>query len=422
MIRDTSSQDTAIHPPAGRMSKRLVIGAVAAIALVILATWLFMGWRSSSHVANAARLRIAPVTQGTLVRDASVNGRVVAAVSPTLFAPAAVTVTLKVNAGDTVKRGQVLAQLESPDLEGAFKREQSTYEELEAEIARQEILARKQKLTAVRDADQAEIERASAARAFERIEKVGGLGVVAKNDFEKAQDALKSAEIRGKHAAEAAKLEGSDVELQLRTRRAQLQRQRLSLAEARRRVDELTLRSPLDGLVGSIAVADRSVVPANAPLMTLVDLTRLEVEIEIPENYVADLGLGMKAEVVAGDIKAVGKISAISPEVIKNQVLARVRFEGAQPRGLRQSQRVSARLLIDEKPNALVVPRGPWVEAQGGRFAYVVEDGYAVRRPVQLGATSVASVEIASGVKAGDRIVVAGSEDFDNADRVRINE
>jgi HlyD family secretion protein len=422
MIRDTSAQDTVLQRPGYRFPKAAAFGIAAAIALVILSFWLVAGWRSSSHVANAARLRIVPVTPGTLVRDASVNGRVVAAVSPTLFAPAAVTVTLKVDAGDRVKKGQVLAQLESPDLEGAFKREQSTFEELQAEIARQEILAQKQKLIAARDADQAEIERASAARAFERIEKVGGLGIVAKNDFEKAQDALKSAEIRGKHAAEAAKLESGDVELQLRTRRAQLQRQRLSLDEAGRRVDELTLRAPLDGLVGSIAVADRSVVPANAPLMTLVDLTRLEVEIEIPESYVADLGLGMRAEVVAGDIKAVGKISAISPEVVKNQVLARVRFEGAQPQGLRQSQRVSARLLIDEKPGALILPRGPFIEAHGGRFAYVVEDGYAVRRPIKLGATSVASVEIASGVKAGDRVVVAGSEDFDNADRVRINE
>ena len=422
MIRDTSGQDQPLAPAKHRLPKGAVIAIVAGAALVALSTWLFAGWRASSHVANADRLRIVPVTQGTLVRDASVNGRVVAAVSPTLFAPAPSTVTLKVHAGDTVKKGQVLAQLESPDLEGAFKREQSQFEELQAEIARQEILAQKQKLIAVRDADQAEIERAAAQRAFERIEKVGGLGIVAKNDFEKAQDALKSAEIRGKHAAEAARLEGSDVELQLRTRRAQLQRQKLALDEARRRVDELTLRAPMDGLVGSVAIADRSVVPANSPILTLVDLSRLEIEVEIPESYVADLGLGMKAEIVAGDVKAVGRISAISPEVIRNQVLARVRFDGAQPQGLRQSQRVSARLLIDEKPNVLVLPRGPWVDAQGGKFAYVMEDGTAVRRPVRLGATSVSAVEVASGLKAGDRVVVAGTEDFDNAERVKINE
>jgi HlyD family secretion protein len=362
------------------------------------------------------------VTVGAFVRDAGVNGRVVAAVSPTLYAPAAGTVALKVQAGDGVRKGDVLAQIESPELANALQRERSTTEELQAEIARQEIAAQKEKLAAIRDADQAEIERAAAQRQLERVERAGVVGVVAKNDFDKAKDAVKSAEIRGRHATEAARLETADVELQLKTRRAQLQRQRLALADAQRRVDELTLRAPMDGVVGSLAIADRTVVAANAPLMTLVDLSRLEVELEIPETYVADLGIGMKAEITAGDIKAMGTVTAISPEVVKNQVLARVRLEGAQPKGLRQSQRVSARLLIDEKPQALVLPRGPFVEQEGGHFAYVVEDGMAIRRPVTLGATSVSAVEVVGGLKPGDKVVIAGTEAFDNAPQVRIKE
>ena len=421
-IRDTSGQDHPISPARGRFPLRLAGGAVAAVACVFLAVWLASGWRSSAVAANASRLRIALVTQGTLVRDASVNGRVVAAVSPTLFAPAAATVSLKVSAGDTVKKGQVLAELESPELQSALRREQSTYEELRSEISRQEVLAQKAKLKAVSDADQAEIERAAAQRVYERIEKAGVVGVIARNDFEKARDNLKSAEIRGKHATEAAKLESSDIDLQLRSRKEQLARQKLALDEAKRRVDELHVRAPMDGLVGSLAVVDRTVVTANAPLMTLVDLTRLEVELEIPETYMQDLGLGMKSEIVAGDIKATGKLVAISPEVLRNQVLARVRFEGQQPAGLRQSQRVTARLLIDERPNVLVVPRGPFVEAHGGKYAYVMQDGFAVRKPIRLGGTSVSAVEIAEGVKAGDRVVIAGSEEFENAPQVKVNE
>ena len=422
MIADTSGQDRPIAPPRRRFPMRIAGIAAAALALVTVSAWLFSGWQSSAVAASASRLRIAPVTQGTLVRDAAVNGRVVAAVSPTLYAPAGATVSLKVNAGDTVKEGQVLATLESPELQSALRREQSAYEELKAEVSRQEVLAQKAKLAAAREADTAEIERAAAQRIFERIEKAGGLGVIPRNDFEKAQDNLKSAEIRGRHAIAAARLEGEDIDLQLRSRREQLARAKLSLDEARRRVDELSVRAPMAGLVGSLAVADRTVVPANTPLMTLVDLTRLEVEVEIPESYVHDLGLGMKSEIVAGDVKAVGKLVAISPEVIRNQVLARVRFEGAQPAGLRQSQRVSARLLIDERPNALMVPRGPFVEAHGGKYAYVVEDGFAVRKPIRLGGTSVGSVEIAEGVRAGDKVVIAGSEDFENAPRVKIND
>ena len=153
----------------------------------------------------------------------------------------------------------------------------------------------------------------------------------------------------------------------------------------------------------------------------MVDLSKLEVELEVPETYVADIGLGMSAEINVGTGTATGKLSALSPEVVKNQVLARVRFNGAQPAGLRQNQRITARLLIDEKPNTLMVQRGPFVESEGGRFAYVVRDGIAIRTPIKMGATSVSAVEILDGLKQGDKIVIAGSETFENAARVSIN-
>ena len=156
--------------------------------------------------------------------------------------------------------------------------------------------------------------------------------------------------------------------------------------------------------------------------MTVVDLSQLEVELEIPESYADDLGLGLSAEVSIGAIKATGKLSAISPEVVRNQVLARVRFDGKQPAGLRQNQRVSARILIEEKPNVVMLPRGPFVEDGGGRFAYVMDGDIAVRKPVQLGATSVNAVEVLSGLQPGERVVIAGTDSFDDAERVSIND
>lgn len=421
MIRDTSSQDAALAPvPAHTFRRRAILAGAATLAIAGAVT-LLSAWRNSEHAVSAARLRIAAVTRGTLVRDASVNGRIVAAVSPTLYATAQSTVTLKTNAGDTVKKGDVLAVLESPDLADALKREQSSYSQLEAEVARQQILAKKQKLLAQREADTAEIDRLSAQRTLERYESVGNVGIIAKIDYQKAKDALSSAQIRASHAAKAAGLEGEDVALALKTKVNELDRQRLSLANAQRRFDELTVRAPVDGFVGTLNVQNRSVVAANTPLMTLVDLSKLEVELEVPETYVADMGLGMTADIALGDAHASGKLSALSPEVVKNQVLARVRFDGVQPKGLRQNQRVSARLLIEEKPNVVLLPRGPFVENEGGRFAYVMQDGVAVRTPIRLGATSVSAVEILAGVKPGDQVVVAGTDAFANAARVSIN-
>lgn len=421
MIRDTSLQDALLTPPPAQKIKRRALLAGGAVALAALAVFLLSNWSASERSVSASRLRIAEVGRGTLVRDASVNGRVVAAVSPTLFSTAPAIVNLKVAAGDTVKKGDVLAVLESPDLSDALKREQSTYEQLKAEVARQQILSRKQKLLAQREAETAEIERLSAQRTLERYDSVGQVGIIAKIDYQKAKDALNSAQIRARHAAQAANLEGDDVELAIRTKTNEMERARLSMANAQRRVDELTVRAPVDGFIGTLNVQNRMVVAANAPLMTLVDLSRLEVELEVPETYVSDMGLGMSAEIALPSGTASGKLTALSPEVVKNQVLARVRFDGEQPKGLRQSQRVTARLLIEEKPNVLMVQRGPFVESEGGRFAYVVRDGTAVRTPVQLGATSVSAVEILSGLKPGDKIVVAGTDAFENAARVSLN-
>lgn len=421
MIRDTSHQDTVVTAPPGQKTKRRALLAGGALAFVAVSALLLKNWNDSEHSVSASRLRIAEVGRGTLVRDASVNGRVVAAVSPTLFSTAPATVNLKVAAGDTVKKGDVLAVLESPDLSDALKREQSTYEQLKAEVARQQILSRKQKLLAQREADVAEIERLSAQRTLERYESVAQVGVIAKIDYQKAKDALNSAGIRAKHATQAATLEGDDVALAIRTKTNEMERARLSMANAQRRVDELTVRAPVDGFIGTLNVQNRMVVAANAPLMTLVDLSRLEVELEVPETYVSDMGLGMTAEITLPSGTATGKLVALSPEVVKNQVLARVRFDGEQPKGLRQSQRVTARLLIEEKPNVLMLPRGPFVESEGGRFAYVVQDGIATRTPIQLGATSISAVEIVKGLKQGDKVVVAGTDTFENANRVSIN-
>ena len=421
MIKDTSGQDTVLAAPATGKRKPLLLaaGAVVIVAALVL---LLSGWLGSSRSVSVARLKIAEVSRGTLVRDALVNGRVVAAVSPTLYAPAAATVTLKIRAGDTVKKGDLLAVLDSPDLSNQLAREQSTLAQLESQVARQRILAEKARLVARRDADEAEVARIGAERILQRTEGGYKAGAIAEVEYLRAQDALKSAQIRARQAGAASGLEIKDVALETSTRVSELQRQRLVVADMQRRVDELNVRSPVDGVVGTLSVADRTVVAANTALMTVVDLSRLEVELEVPESYADDLGLGMTAEVNIGTARALGKLSALSPEVVRNQVLARVRFDGTQPPGLRQNQRLTARILIEEKPGVLLLPRGSFVENEGGRAAYVMEGDVAVRRPIQLGGTSVSAVEILSGLAPGDRVVVAGTDAFANAERVLVND
>ena len=88
----------------------------------------------------------------------------VAAVAPTLYAPAPGTVTFAVNAGDAVQKDQVLAELVSPELKNTLSREQASLESLEVEVARARIQNKQAQLTARRTADQAEVDRAAAQR------------------------------------------------------------------------------------------------------------------------------------------------------------------------------------------------------------------------------------------------------------------
>lgn len=421
MINDTSGQDVVRSPSDKPTFNRRWILLAGAALLACLLVYGIVGWMAGSKSIDGERLRIAIVTRGTLIRDASANGRIVAATSPTLYAPAAATVDLEVHAGDTVTKNQVLATLESPELSSSLASESATLEQLENEVARQRILAEKQRLLARRDADEATLALTAATRDRDRVQKACVTQAIARVDCLKADDAVDAATIRSHHAAADASLEGRNAGLELETKINELQRQRVVVAEIKRKVDGLQLRSPVNGVIGNIAVVERSLVPANAPLMTVVDLSRLEVELEVPESFADDIGIGMPVDVAIGNTSVRGEISAVSPEVVEHQVQARVRFAGGQPAGVRQNQRVTARIVIENKPNVLLVARGSFVDQSGGRFAYVVNNGIAQKHPIRIGDTSIESVEILDGLKAGDKVVVAGSENFGDAPRVRIN-
>ena len=115
-----------------------------------------------------------------------------------------------------------------------------------------------------------------------------------------------------------------------------------------------------------------------------------------------------------------GELVSIAPEITQHQVIGRVRFAEGQPTSVRQNQRVDVRILIEEKPDVLLLSRGPFVDTGGGRIAYVVEDGIAVRRQVQVGSTSLSAVEILSGLVEGDQVVISSIDEFRGAERVLI--
>ena len=421
-ISDTSSQDVILEPKSN-MKNLIIAGAL--VLILGLGAWFaaptISRWSQAQESVSAERLRTARVRQGDFVRDISVQGRVVAAVSPTLYATQSGTITFEVESGDSVKEGQALATIDSPELQNQLLQEQARLSSLQVELQRQHITARQQQLQSQKGEDSAAIALKAAQREMSRAETAFTQGAMTAVDYEKAQDDLQTAELLHKHSLLDTELDAERLEFELQTRQLSVEQQQLLVNDLRRQVGELIIASPVNGIVGNLAVDQKTNVTRNQPVLSVVDLTAFEVEVQISESYADDLAIGMQAEVRAGSQTFDSTLVAVSPEIISNQVTGRIRFNDDVPAGLRQNQRLTTRILLEEKFDVVMVQRGQFFDSGNGRIAYVVEDGIARRRSITTGATSLSNIEILQGLVPGETIVISSTDLFNSADAVLIN-
>lgn len=358
-----------------------------------------------------------------LIRDVSVEGKVVAAVSPTLYAPAAGTITLKVDAGASVVADQPLAHVDSPELASQLQQAQASLERSSVQLQRQRIESRQQALEKRKSADLADVALVAAKREKRRADEAHAVAVIAILDFEKAQDELRNAELAYAHAVADADLFDERLAFELRASELELQGQQLLVDELQRQVDDLAIKSPVSGIVGDLLVDQKAAVSRDMPVMAVVDLSQFEIEAQIPESYADDLGIGMRAEIMIGADRYAGQLVAVSPEIANNQVRGRIRFVGKMPTNIRQNQRLTTRILIEERPDVLTLQRGQFLESGAGRVAYVLDsDGVATRKSIVIGARSLSAVEILSGLEEGDRVVISSLDLFRGADSVLVTD
>jgi HlyD family secretion protein len=420
-FRDTSEQD---RPLAQKTSRRwpllLAGGAVAVAVLALLAGGRIRQALSAGTAVSASRLSMASVDIAPLTRDVAGEGRVVAAQSPTLYAPGAGTVTLAVQAGDPVKQGQVMARVDSPELTNRLAQERSNVDALRADLARAEVEAKQQTAALQSAFENARIDQQTAANDLARQTQAFEAGATARMQVERAQDALAKAKLALDQARDLRGLKTDSLALDVQAKKSALARQQLLVADLERQVAELAVRSPVDGQVGQLFIADRTNVARDAKLLSVIDLSALEVQMQVAESFARELQPGMPGEIAGNGQRWAGLVSSVSPEVVNGEVAARLRFDGKQPEQLRQNQRLSVRVLLDRRDKVLGVARGSFVDEGGGSYAYVVRNGFAEKVAVKLGARSLDRVEIVSGLAAGDRVVISGSDNFKGADRVLI--
>jgi HlyD family secretion protein len=422
MIPGTSAMDKPVERPKGLTPRIVAWGAAGAVLLIGLAVAFptVRRWARADRAVEGSRIRVGEVVRGDLERDISAQGRIVAALHPTLYSPAQGIVALQVKAGTEVKKGRLLARIDSPELTSRLQQERSTLLSLRSDFGRAQIAARQAEARNKQAIDVFTVRLAAARRALERAQALFDQGLLNRTDFERAQDDVQVAGLELKNGESTQQLERETLEFEVKNRTLLVERQESILGETQRKADELTMVAPFDGVVATIPVQDREAVAPNQAVMTVVNLDAFEVEFDIPENYAADVAHDTRAEVLYEGKTYPGRVTAISPEIKDSQVKGTVVFAGEPPPGLRQSQRVSTRLILEKKSGVLKLPRGPFLESGGGRHAYVVEGGMAVKREIVVGAVSVGEVEVVKGLTAGDKVVLSDTSVFEGAGTVLI--
>src|SRR5690242_3833935 len=219
-IRDTSAQDRIIEKHVSK--KKLAIFAGIGLAVLILLVWLVPGALrlfSAGSSVSASRLQIATVERGAFVRDIAADGRVVAAVSPTLYARANGAVVLQVHAGDKVKKNQVLAVIASPELTNKLAQEQNNEDAMQVAYEQAKIDANQQRAKLQEAYDNARIDEQSAARDLKRYQIVFKKGAVSQLDVDRHKDTLEKAQIQLQHAKSNLGMDDSSLALEVRAKK-----------------------------------------------------------------------------------------------------------------------------------------------------------------------------------------------------------
>jgi HlyD family secretion protein len=411
MIKDTSGQDVSITQR--RSYKKPLIVLALSLAVLALCAQAFMGNNQGSISVERASLQIATVNISRLVRDVAASGKIVAANAPKVYSPERGYVDLQVKAGDKVNKDDIIALVDSPELNNELKQQQSVLARLDGELQRKHLEARRQKLSLTKTLDLAQVELNAADRENRRAKLSIEKNLISQIDLEKAVDDLARAKLSYKHAQQEVELAKDTLAFELKAAERDLARQQLIVDDLNRQVRNLTIKASVTGIVGNLLVQQKEAVTQSQPLMTLVDLSNFEAQLHVPESYANELGLGMEVELTLGAKKVTGVLSAISPEVNNREVTTRVRFD-EELKGIRQNQRLTARILLENRDDVLQIKRGAFMQ-QGGTQVYKVIGDTAQLVNITTGASSINAIELLQGVSSGDQLIISSYDNFKQA-------
>jgi HlyD family secretion protein len=228
--------------------------------------------------------------------------------------------------------------------------------------------------------------------------------------------------IRLQLEAERTRVATDSASAQLAAQEAKVEQQQALYNLKRSQYDALHVRAGIEGVLQLVPVEEGQQVAPGANLARVADPRKLKAEIKIAETQAKDVVIGQKASIDTRNGVVPGRVSRIDPSVQNGTVTVDVAITGPLPEGARADLSVDGTIEIENLKDVLFVGRP--VNGQSGStiglFKLVNDGSEAVRVNVKLGKSSVNTIEILDGLKAGDKVILSDMSQWDAYDRVRL--
>jgi len=401
--------------------------AGAAVVAIGLAGWAYAEWALTPSLSVAAdHLTIGTVHSGDFQGYVPVTGTAQPAAIVDLDASSAGEIReLRVRDGDHVTAGQVLVELRNPSLSLQVTAEQAELAQGLAQLAAVQLDQAQSRLQHRRDLLDAAAQLALDNAKFQREAPLVQGGVLARAPqsdlaISVAHEQAVVATLQQEVAADRGSQAAQDDEMTQAIATA-----RQGIARAADNLDDLTITAPIAGQITGFELHRGQVIAEGQRLGEVDGLDQLRIAVDVDQFYLGQVSVGGAATLDLDDQTYRLRISRVEPEVTDRTFRVDLEFVGTAPAGLHAGQSVQPRLLIGDAHQSLVVANGGFLndsaDGSSGNVFVVSPDGAnATRRAVALGRSNPHSVEVLSGLRSGERIIVSDTENFKDIQRINI--
>lgn len=418
---------------------------VTGLLLFIAAVIYFNLHRGGGEPALAVQTAVAE--EKDLVKTVFATGRLETAGRQEIYARSSgLLAELKVEAGDRVKAGQVLGSLDNAPLarrleeaEANLSAEQAALDKLVGGPPPEELAQERAALA------QAEAELAGARQKVERTRLLYEQGAVPKVELEEAERELKIRQAAyDRAAARVEQLARGPAAEEVQAARARVAAAQAAVKDARDQLDKAVFRAGADGVVLICNARAGSHVTAGTLLMVVGDPQNLEIGGEVAESDSGELAPGQEATFTCPALPGKefkGTVAWVAPAAVKSagagsgsgggstgqadggnpEVAVKIKPSGPAA-GLRPGYTADLTITTRVSRQAVVIPYEAIVEEKGRQWAYVVQDGRAVRREVKTGTGNELFVEVTEGVQKGEKVIVNPPKDLKEGRAVKEKE